>query len=274
MLGVRSKEWMYCSYPDMNDIEELYDLRNDPIQMHNLAVKAEYSNKLKEMRAELEKLKKATGYPEGKQLGAPPIRHLEKTEKIEGLVLSYNFARGDAIDISGRGNNGRLQGGRFVEEDGKQVLRLGNGDYIDVPSSPTLNPCMTPWTIETCIKGTEGVVVAHGGASFGYSLYLQEGIPKFALRSEENLTEIGGKEPIGDGWIHLAATIGKNGIELYVNDKLVASKEGVGPLPAKPHEGLQIGTDSGTLVGSYSKAVPFNGLIEYVRISAGEHKTE
>jgi arylsulfatase A-like enzyme len=37
MLGVRTDRWKYCSYPDMNDIDELYDLKNDPIEMHNLS---------------------------------------------------------------------------------------------------------------------------------------------------------------------------------------------------------------------------------------------
>ncbi|MDH7482511.1 MAG: sulfatase-like hydrolase/transferase [Armatimonadota bacterium] len=274
MLGVRSKDWTYCSYPDMNDIEELYDLRNDPTQVRNLALDSAHLEKLQEMRAELERLKKETEYPEGKQLGAPPVGPIEEAKVIEGLVLSFDFARGDATDVSGHGNKGILHGGQFVEEGGRKVLKLEKGDYIDVSSSPALNPCMTPWTIEALIKGKEGVVIAQGGASFGYSLYLDGGIPRFALRSEETLTEIAGNNPIGNDWVRLTAAIRKHGIELYVDGKLVASTGNAGLLPAKPHEGLQIGMDTGSLVGSYSKSIPYSGLIEYVRIWAGEHKIE
>ncbi|MCX6374955.1 MAG: sulfatase-like hydrolase/transferase [Armatimonadetes bacterium] len=275
MLGVRTNRWKYCSYPDMKDIDELYDLQTDPLEMHNLSQDPAHAGKVKEMRAELSRLKKETGYPEGVQLGAPPVGLEEKAKRIEGCVLSFDFSKGDAADLSGRQNNGVLHGGRFVEDAGRKVLRLGDGDYVDVPPSSALDAGMIPWTIEARVnaESADGIVMAQGGESNGYSLYLKKGVPCFALRAEGLLTEIAGKETLG-GWTRLTAAIAKDAMKLYLDGKLVASKSGIGLLPANPVEGLQIGIETGTHVGSYTKAVPFTGLVEYVRIWAGKHKVE
>ena len=275
MLGVRAGQWKYCTYPDIKDIDELYDLKNDPLEMHNLSQDPAYAGKVKEMKAELERLKKETGYPEGKQLGAPPVVAGEKVERVLGPVLFYDFSKGNANDLSGQGNQGELHGGKFVGDAGKTVLRLETGDYVDVAKSNSLNPGLMPWTIEARVKAESpnGVIMAQGGEANGYSLYLQDGIPRFAVRIEETVTEIGGKDPIGDGWVRLTAALTKDGAKLYVDGKPVASQN-VGLLAVNPVEGLQIGTDTGSHAGSYTDANPFTGLIEYIRIWAGEHGVE
>lgn len=61
--GVRNKKYKYIEYPDMiNDIDELYDLENDPGEMINLINSPDHQMVRSEMKAELEKLKTETGY--------------------------------------------------------------------------------------------------------------------------------------------------------------------------------------------------------------------
>lgn len=61
--GVRNKKYKYIEYPDMiNDIDELYDLENDPGEMINLINSPDHQTVRSEMKAELEKLKTETGY--------------------------------------------------------------------------------------------------------------------------------------------------------------------------------------------------------------------
>lgn len=61
--GVRNKKYKYIEYPDMiNDIDELYDLENDPREMINLINSPDHQTVRSEMKAELEKLKAETGY--------------------------------------------------------------------------------------------------------------------------------------------------------------------------------------------------------------------
>jgi hypothetical protein len=226
------------------------------------------------MKDELQRLKKATAYPEGKQLGAPPIV-VEKVERVLGQVLCLDFAKGNATDQSGQGNDGTLHGGRFVQDGGKTVLRLEKGDYVDVSPSNSLDAGLVQWTIEARVKAESpnGVIMVQGGESNGYSLYLRDGVPRFALRIEGMLTEIAGKSPVGSDWVRLTAALTKYGAKLYVNGQLVASN-GVGPLPVNPVEGVQIGRDTGSLAGDYKDPNPFVGMVEYARIWAGEHKVE
>jgi arylsulfatase A-like enzyme len=63
MVGVRTDRYKYIEYPEQeNDINELYDLKNDPYEMNNLINNPAYSQKLQELKQELQRLKKETGY--------------------------------------------------------------------------------------------------------------------------------------------------------------------------------------------------------------------
>ena len=62
ILAVRTTEWKYTHFPEIEDVEELYDLAADPREMHNLARAPGSAPNLADLRAELERLLKETGY--------------------------------------------------------------------------------------------------------------------------------------------------------------------------------------------------------------------
>lgn len=63
MVGVRTKSYKYIEFPGLtNDINELYDLVNDPGEMNNLINSLDHTKIVSELKRELEKLKKETGY--------------------------------------------------------------------------------------------------------------------------------------------------------------------------------------------------------------------
>ncbi len=62
MVGVRTLNWKYITYPTLNDVDELYDLTKDPHEMRNLIADPAASEKLAELKAEFARLKKETGY--------------------------------------------------------------------------------------------------------------------------------------------------------------------------------------------------------------------
>ncbi len=63
MVGVRTERYKYIHYPELkDDIDELYDLKKDPIEMKNLINNPKYADVLKDMKTELDRLIKKTGY--------------------------------------------------------------------------------------------------------------------------------------------------------------------------------------------------------------------
>lgn len=63
VLAVRTDDWKYVEYPEIDDIPELYDLKHDPTEMHNLAQDPAHAAKLAEMKQRMARLKKETKYP-------------------------------------------------------------------------------------------------------------------------------------------------------------------------------------------------------------------
>ena len=69
--GVRTEDWKYSHYPHGDGkpdrhLAELYDLKNDPDERHNLAADPRYATRLKEMQAELARVLVEVGITEDK----------------------------------------------------------------------------------------------------------------------------------------------------------------------------------------------------------------
>ena len=56
MQGVRTERWKYVRYPNLDEVDELYDLANDPAEMSNLAGDPARRSDLERMRRELYRL--------------------------------------------------------------------------------------------------------------------------------------------------------------------------------------------------------------------------
>lgn len=67
--GVRTQRWKYVEYPEIKDTAELYDLKNDPGEMHNLIGEPKCADILADMKKRLARLMEeteATRLPETK----------------------------------------------------------------------------------------------------------------------------------------------------------------------------------------------------------------
>lgn len=56
--AVRTSEWIYIHYVDLQGMDELFELKKDPLQMHNVATDPKEAKQLRSMRAQLDKLLK------------------------------------------------------------------------------------------------------------------------------------------------------------------------------------------------------------------------
>ena len=152
---------------------------------------------------------------------------------------------------------------------GEQPNASTGASLIRVEKSKSLNPTGKPVTVEAWIKAEKpnGAVLAHGGSSHGYALYLQNGQPRFAIRTNGDLSSVGAKKKVVGQWVHLAGilTTGKQ-LQIYVDGKLAASAKASGPITADPAEAMEIGADEGSKVSDYGDPFGFNGLIDQVMV--------
>jgi N-acetylglucosamine-6-sulfatase len=271
MLGVRTERWKYVTYPAIDDLDELYDLEADPHELRNLAEDPAHRETLQTMQQELERLRQETGYSE---------RRPQRVDRPAQLVLHYSFDEDtpeQVRDASGRGHHGTLHGTQTVAGRTGQARRFRGKDWIEVPKSARLDPTEKPWSVEAWIQreAEDGVILAHGGQSHGYTLFLQGGRLACGVRIAGGLALCVGNRPVPPEWTHVAAVLdGSRKITLYLNGEPAGTAEAGGFIATDPHESMQIGADTGTTVGDYKAPFGFVGLIDEVKVYDGELSAE
>ena len=154
------------------------------------------------------------------------------------------------------------------ESFGKKNAGLG-GSYVQVRSTPKLNPKGKPITIEAWVTTTkqQGVIVARGGPAQGYALTLKGGKPNFLVRAGDELSKVvGGKRIIG-GWHHIVGVLAEDkSMKLYVDGQLAGEGKAKKLLTGDPAQPMEIGIDGGTAVGEYKSPFPLTGLVDEVRL--------
>lgn len=146
----------------------------------------------------------------------------------------------------------------------------GLDNTVEFKLTPSINPAGKAFTVEAWVRpdGPNGVIVAHGGPSQGYALFLQNRKVVFAIRSTNKLTEIETQERLKDGWHHIAGVLHTDKkMELYVDGVQASSGTASALIPSEPKQPLELGGDSGGSVGSYTGANPFFGSIDEFRIT-------
>ncbi len=150
-------------------------------------------------------------------------------------------------------------------------------NQVGFKNSESLNPTNSALSVEAWVKTTasDGVIVARGGPAAGYALLVREGIPRFSIRANSVLVSIGDKQKLGDDWTHLVGVLAEDkSMTLYVNGKQVAKGETEQMIDSDPKQGLEIGADAGTAVGTYASPFGFTGLIDELNIYRGPLSAE
>ncbi|GAB6165588.1 hypothetical protein JCM19992_15880 [Thermostilla marina] len=141
---------------------------------------------------------------------------------------------------------------------------------LEIAPSEALSPANTALTVEAWIRPSRetGVVLAHGGGNLGYVLYLDKGRPVFQLRWGPQATvKVAGKRLDLKQWHHVAGVVTAEGnVRLFVDGAPSGRAEAPQLLAKAPMEGISIGRDDRSLVGDYTGASPFDGVIDEVRI--------
>jgi arylsulfatase A-like enzyme len=278
--GVRTERHKLIYFNKLDEWE-LFDLENDPREMKNLYPDPAHAPLVQTLKTELARLKKEFKDDDQFADGPPraPAAQLRSTPLQ--LVVHYTFDQlegGEVLDISGKDHHGRVQGGELSDGQLGRALKLERGSVVlATPSraggSPLgLNPAGKPLLVGAWVKpeSPNGVVASLGGGSHGFSLYLKDDYPHFAIRSEGQLFVAKGAGKIAAGeWAHLAGELRANGeLRVLVNGQTTGEVRG-GGIGSRPVEGFTIGDDPGSRVGDYDSA-PWRGLVDDLRLYWGE----
>ena len=262
------------------DYWELFDLTNDPYELKSVYNDPNYADTQKKLHVELDRLRAELKVPEKDPPEAtiPPAGKGNKAagnaKALNAWVLDYRFDKDDGdkvADASGQNNHGVAKGAPpATGRTGAKARKFDGSGYIDVPKTPSLNPAVGAWTVEVTFNADQpdGVLVGHGGASFGYCLALETGKPIFTLVGSNTPTRIEAKDSVKGKWCTVRAQYTNTEAVLEV-DGVVAGRASIAsPLSRQPADGLQIGADLGSFVTGKEQP-KFVGLIESVRIYNG-----
>jgi arylsulfatase A len=112
----------------------------------------------------------------------------------------------------------------------------------------------------------DGVVVAQGGARYGYALHFQGGKLLFTVRTGGLPVPIEAKET-PPGRLKVEARLARDGaMTLAINGRTAASGKADVLIPVQPQEDFCLGHDNGMAVGNYDGKTLFKGLIEKLNV--------
>ncbi|MCA9176396.1 MAG: sulfatase-like hydrolase/transferase [Planctomycetales bacterium] len=238
--GVRTDRYKLIHFYEIDEWE-LYDLEADKHELKSVYDDPDYATVRQELEAELKRLR--------------------DQYKDDGSVVNHAAAKAKEVKL-------------------QQVFALEsatlNGDGVAAEkSSRELDPAYKPLVVGAWSKpsASDGVLVAQGGESLGYSLYIKGGRPHFAVRVGGKLTTISARQPVAvNEWTHLAGVLDVEGkAQLLVNGKPMARRaRNAGLLSSPPADSFHVGADRGSLVGDYDNPLPFRGELKDVRVYWGQ----
>jgi hypothetical protein len=205
--------------------------------------------------------------------------------KLE-VALHYDFfgVEGTRVaDQARQKHEGTIHAGEIVVGKRKPAVKLDGKGFVSVAADPAdLDPAQRAFSVGgLCRPATsDGVLVAMGSDRNGFTIDLQEGVPRFAVRSAGVLTVVAGDKPVPVGqWLHLLGTVDSQGqLCLVVNGWPVATADGK-VIAETPEQPLCIGADSAGPVGAQGRLPNWCGLLEDIRMYWGvldrnEHRDE
>ncbi|MBM4104192.1 MAG: DUF4976 domain-containing protein [Planctomycetes bacterium] len=258
-VAIRTEDWKLVTYPDTEEKSELYDLKNDPHEMNNLIDAPAYQEKAVALQKEMDRLVKDTDYKKSYDI-------LDTTKK-QGLMLKYDFENCDGRtikDLSGNANIGNISNATVIATDKGAALKCSPKTSVTVKQSDSLDTSNCPLTVSLWIKAeSDGTVLSQGQAHKGaWSLFVEDGIPCFAVIDTGRAAVADGMESCLGKWTHLVAAVNHDKLEFFVNGKKAASVPRGRNLIFFGNKSLTIGKQQGEQVlGGIIPAGGFKGLV-------------
>jgi arylsulfatase A-like enzyme len=268
--GIRTERYKLIHFYYDIDAWEFYDLQTDPHELRNRIDDPAAVPVIAQLKKRLEELRQQYGDTE---------EELEKTlpKPSKGVLLDLDFAEPAAAKTAANHAPGKRKitqltyrgttpapGGKGRQFDGKQ-------DRLELAGRSCPNPTNQPIAITARFRpeNQDGVVIAHGGATWGYCLHMLEGRPAFTVAVDDTITTISLPDSALGQWVDAEAKLGKDGQLVLTDGKAVAKGKAPGLIKRKPNDSLQIGADTGSRIGPAKGNRSFQGTIERLRLVYG-----
>jgi hypothetical protein len=177
------------------------------------------------------------------------------------------------LELVFRSGTTTMTGAESVDGRKARALKFAGATGATAAGTARWNPAGKPFTIGAWCRpeSASGVLMSLGGASHGFTLWVEEGFPCVAVRTAGQLSAVRGKEQLAlNAWSHVAALLdSRGGLRLFLNGKVIADAKS-GGIAAKPSDGFALGADPSSHVGPYNSDLPWRGLIEDARLYWGE----
>ena len=153
----------------------------------------------------------------------------------------------------------------------KNYFELRQGDALSRKEAPFVAGRRVDITIPLDGTRSDGVLIAQGGGSNGYAVYLKDGKLQMATRHGGRLTLVATeKNALPAGAVRIRAMLALNGtITLHAGDRELARGKAPGAMRTMPIDGLQVGRDAKGPVGKYKGPFQFAGKIGPVTVRLG-----
>jgi len=140
--------------------------------------------------------------------------------------------------------------------------KLKIGDTLDTDQAPQVTGRAFVITCQVEPKSPNGVIVAHGGSSVGYSLYLKDGRLVFAVRTGgAKIARITADQAV-PGRLAVEARLAADGaITLAINGRTAATGRAGGTLGRQPQEEFCVGHDNRVPLDDYDGKSRFDGAL-------------
>ncbi len=186
----------------------------------------------------------------------------ETVEKMAAMWQAY-AERADVLPLNPKSKEDDKQSFNT-----KKKFKLQKGDDLNRFKAPYVEKkgFSVSAQVSPDPSSTDGVIVAQGGTSAGWSLYVRDGKLNFVTAHKGKRSVVTAPASLSSS-AKVGAVFSVDGEVLLTQDgKEVAKGTVPGPLDVQPLDGLQVGVDLIGAVGDYEAPFPFAGDISAVEI--------